>query len=52
MIGPTLSHFEVTAKLDEGGIGEVYRAEDRKLGREVAIKILLGPTLHVTRCIV
>jgi Tol biopolymer transport system component len=38
--GTRLGPYEITAKLGEGGMGEVYRATDSKLKREVAIKVL------------
>src|SRR6185369_12654331 len=40
MIGTKLAHYEITAHLGSGGMGDVYQAVDSKLGRNVAIKVL------------
>ena len=40
MIGRSLSQYRVTASIGAGGMGEVYRAKDPRLGRDVAIKVL------------
>ncbi len=51
MVGTTISHYKVIEKIGQGGMGEIYRAEDTNLSREVAIKVLKAHRLEIYFCV-
>ena len=40
MVPPTLTHYRILRQIGAGGMGEIYLAEDTKLGRRIALKVL------------
>jgi non-specific serine/threonine protein kinase len=46
MVGRTIAHYRIGSQLGAGGMGVVYRAEDTRLGREVAVKFISEDYAH------
>ena len=49
--GTRLGPYEILSALGAGGMGEVYRAADPRLGREVAVKVVSGPLFDDPRAL-